>query len=68
MFYKKNVPAVERVLRILAGAMMIAAGLLLLPGQILGYMVAAMGVMAALTGFIGYCPVCTIAGRKLPEK
>ena len=58
----------ERVLRILAGAMMIAAGLLLLPGQILGYMVAAMGVMAALTGFIGYCPVCTIAGRKLPEK
>jgi hypothetical protein len=68
MLYKKNIPGWERVLRLLAAAMMIAAGLVLLPGQMMGYLLAAMGAMAALTGFIGYCPVCSIAGRKLPEK
>lgn len=55
-------------MRVFAGAMMVAAGQYWLPGQMLGYLVAAMGVMAALTGFIGYCPMCSIAGRKLPEK
>jgi hypothetical protein len=66
--YKKNIPVWERVMRVFAGAMMVAAGLYWLPGQMLGYLVAAMGVMAALTGFVGYCPMCSIAGRKLPEK
>ncbi len=65
MFYKKNVPGWERVLRVVAGAMMIAAGLYWLPGQMAGYAIAAMGAMAAMTGFIGFCPMCSIAGRKL---
>jgi hypothetical protein len=68
MFYKKNVHGFERVIRVLAGAMMVAAGLYWLPGQVLGYAVAAMGVMAAITGFIGYCPMCSIAGRRLAQK
>lgn len=65
MFYKKNIPAVERVLRVMAGAMMIAAGWHWLPGQIAGYAIMAMGAMALMTGFIGFCPMCSIAGRKL---
>ncbi|MDR3774457.1 MAG: DUF2892 domain-containing protein [Terracidiphilus sp.] len=68
MFYKKNVPGAERAVRVVAGAMMVGAGLYWLPGQALGYLVAAMGVMAAMTGFIGYCPMCSIAGRKALQK
>ena len=68
MLYRKNIPGWERGVRIVAGAMMIAAGFLVLPRSPLAYMVAAMGAMVVLTGFVGYCPMCSIAGRRLPEK
>jgi len=66
MFYVKNVPGWERVVRVLAGVLMIACGLIGLAGLLVGYLIAASGVVTILTGFLGFCPMCAMAGRKLP--
>lgn len=68
MLYQKNVAGWESWVRVFAGAVMIACGLLGLKGMPVGYLIAGIGVMTVLTGFFGYCPACAIAGRKLnPE-
>ena len=66
MLFKKNLPVWERALRGIAGLLVIAYGLLGpgLEGSPVGYVVAAAGVMTLLTGFVGYCPACAVAGRK----
>jgi len=66
MFYAKNLPGWERGLRVLAGALMFACGLFGLAGLMIGYLIAASGVVTMLTGFFGFCPMCAVAGRKLP--
>lgn len=66
MLYRKNLPGWERTLRTLAGALMIACGLLGLKGMPVGYLIACVGVITLMTGFIGYCPACALAGRKPP--
>jgi DUF2892 family protein len=38
-----------------------------LPAGLLGYAIAAGGVIAILTGFFGFCPMCAMVGRKLPS-
>jgi len=65
MLYKKNVAGWELWVRLFAGAMMIACGLLGLKGMPVGYLIAGVGVLTALTGVFGYCPACAVAGRKL---
>ena len=45
------------------GVLMIAAGLVYLPGWS-GYAVAVAGAMLAVTGVLGYCPACAMVGRK----
>jgi len=67
MLYRKNVFAWEQVVRFIAGAAMIAGGLIYLPGW-LGYAVAAGGIYTALTGIFGYCPACAMVGRKPIDK
>ena len=64
MFYRKNVPGSERIIRVVAGIAMIACGLLGLRGMPVGYLVAGVGLVTLLTGFVGYCPACAVAGRK----
>ena len=68
MIYRKNLPSWERTVRILAGVMMGAAALMIFPHSLLTYILAAMGVMIVLTGFIGFCPMCSIAGRRALQK
>ncbi|MBI3368030.1 MAG: DUF2892 domain-containing protein [Burkholderiales bacterium] len=65
MFYVKNVPGWERAARVLAGVAMLAYGLLALKGQTMGYALAGAGAMALLTGFVGFCPMCALVGRRL---
>lgn len=67
MFYRKNVSKRERIVRFIAGALMILCGLLGLQATPLGLLVAGVGVVTLVTGGIGYCPACAMAGRKLPE-
>ena len=52
MFYRKNLPAWERVARVLGGAAMVACGLVGLPGLPIGYLIA---------GFIGACILIAVA-------
>jgi Protein of unknown function (DUF2892) len=67
MFYRKNLPGWERTMRVIAGIAMIACGLLGLPGTPIGYLIAGSGGVAIMTGFFGFCPMCAMAGRKLPS-
>ena len=67
MIYTKNVPPVERTLRVLVGFALIALGLVGMKGTPLGYILAASGVVALLTGFVGFCPMCALAGRRIQE-
>jgi hypothetical protein len=68
MWIVKNLPGWERALRVGAGIAMAAGGLLVWPGQVAGVGLAACGAVAALTGFVGFCPMCALAGRKLAPK
>ena len=73
MFYRKNLPGWERAMRSVGGVVMIAygllgmPGLLSMPGTMTGYVIAGTGAVAILTGFFGFCPMCAMAGRKLPS-
>ena len=68
MFYVKNVPAWERAVRVVAGLAMLACGLFGLKGLAIGYLIAAVGAFTLLTGFVGFCPMCAMAGRRLGTK
>jgi hypothetical protein len=56
MIYRKNVGGLEQAIRISAGAAMVACGLYGLGYNVIGYAVAGMGVVTALTGLFGFCP------------
>ena len=66
MLYRKNLPGWERAVRTIAGAAMIGYGLIGLPGAMAGYLIAGTGAIALLSGFFGFCPMCAMAGRRLP--
>ena len=68
MFYVKNVPVLERVIRVMMGIALLAGALLWLGPNVKGWVVGAMGMMATLTGLVGWCPMCAMAGRKLAAK
>jgi len=65
MLYVKNVPPVERVIRVLMGVGLLAGAVLWLGPNTKGWVVGALGLMAAMSGLIGWCPMCAMAGRKL---
>ena len=67
MIYAKNVPGVERIIRVLAGLALVAAGLIGMKGMPLGYLLTASGAVAVLTGFVGFCPMCALAGRRIQQ-
>ena len=73
MLYRKNLPGWERVMRSVGGVVMIAYGLFGMPGlpgmsgAMAGYLIAGTGVVAILTGFFGFCPMCAMVGRRLPS-
>jgi len=64
MFYIKNVPNWERVLRILGS---VAAAIYAYQA---GYGLLISGLIAsfALTGVFGFCPMCAMVGRKLDKR
>lgn len=65
MFYVKNIPVWERVLRIIMGVA--GLGYAAMHWGTAGIVVGAaiMGAVLAITGLFGFCPMCAMAGRKL---
>lgn len=65
MLYVKNVPPFERVIRVLMGVGLLFGAVMSLGPNAKGWIVGAMGMIAAVSGLIGWCPMCAVVGRKL---
>lgn len=64
MFYVKNVPIWERLLRGAAGAALVIFALLGLQGTTAWLAIAAAAGLV-LSGIFGFCPACAMVGRRL---
>jgi hypothetical protein len=69
MLYVKNLPAWERWGRGLAGLGLVVSGLAAFGvaaqwGTLAGWSLIGTGVIALLTAFVGFCPMCAMVGRK----
>lgn len=68
MLYVKNVPTAERVMRVMMGLALLGGASVWLGTTRGGWVVGAMGIMASLSGLVGWCPVCAVADRTLESK
>ncbi|HDR9482939.1 TPA: DUF2892 domain-containing protein [Burkholderia aenigmatica] len=66
MFYVKNVPAWERVVRIVLGAVVAVLALAWLKG-VAGIVVAVAAAGIVVSGMVGFCPACAMVGRRLDK-
>ncbi|MYM29329.1 Protein of unknown function [Duganella sacchari] len=66
MFYVKNVPGWERVLRVVLG-LIVAAGALALLGGVWGTLLALSAAGIVASGLVGFCPMCAMVGRRLDK-
>lgn len=64
MFYVKNVPVWERVLRI-GGAVALVVYAILNPGSAFSWVLIGISAGLALSGLFGFCPACAMVGRRL---
>jgi hypothetical protein len=67
MFYRKNMSSKESWARVIGGALIVACSLTQIGLTLLGLVLAISGVLTALTGLVGFCPACAMAGRKSLE-
>ncbi len=67
MFYAKNVPVWERILRTAMGLVGLAYAAMNWGGSLLAVGVGMTGVVLAVTGLVGFCPMCALVGRKLDK-
>ncbi len=67
MLFVKNVPNWERILRILMGIAALVMAYRSWGTSTLGLIVAAAAAMIAVSGLVGYCPMCAMVGRKLDK-
>lgn len=70
MLYPKNVPNIERSLRIVIGFVLIVLALYGAPligdlSPVLAGLLIISAISLVVTGFIGWCPACAMVGRKL---
>lgn len=64
MFYVKNVPTWERIMRLIAGMGFLAFAYTNWGSSSVGVGAGIAGAMLAMTGLMGYCPMCAMAGRR----
>ena len=67
MFYVKNVPTWERIVRIVMGLMALGFAAMNWGGSPLAIGVGVMGAILSMTGLFGFCPMCAMVGRKLDK-
>lgn len=68
MFYTKNVPSWERVLRILIGIASVGFAMMSWGSSTLAVGAGIAGALMAMTGLFGFCPMCAMMERKLTKK
>ncbi|WP_175779496.1 DUF2892 domain-containing protein [Burkholderia anthina] len=66
MFYVKNVPVWERVVRIALGVVVAVLALGWLEG-VAGVAVAVAAAGIVVSGMVGFCPACAMVGRRLDK-
>jgi len=66
-FYVKNVPGWERALRLVLGAAAAGFALYTFAGPT-GWLLAGSAAGIAVTGLVGFCPMCAMAGRRLDNR
>ena len=64
-FYAKNLPTWERAGRVMVGAVLGLAPLFVLMPVWGVAATLTTAAMTAVTGFVGFCPACYFAGRRL---
>ncbi len=67
MFYVKNVPNWERALRLAMGVVALALATINWGAASLAVAAGVAGATMAMTGLIGFCPMCAMLGRKLDK-
>lgn len=65
MFFQKNLPLWERALRVCLGVVVAALAFTMAPSPMIGWLAYGSAGVLACTGFIGFCPMCAVAGRRL---
>lgn len=69
MFYPKNVPNVERVLRVGLGAVFMMVAFMMVDTSLLAALILLVSAaIVIITGFIGWCPACAMVGRRIKQK
>ena len=66
LYFKQNLPTWERTARIVAGLSIICLAILYATTAWVTWVAVAGGIMLAGSGFVGFCPMCAMVGRKLP--
>jgi hypothetical protein len=67
MFYVKNIPNWERVLRLIAGVIALAFAAINWGTSSMAVGAGIMGSVLAMTGSVGFCPMCAMVGRRLNQ-
>ena len=65
MFYVKNVPVWERILRIALGVALTLYVIIATPAMLITVLSLFTAVFVVVTGFVGWCPMCAMVGRKI---
>lgn len=64
MVYAKNLPLWERWSRAAAGIGLMIYALMAAWGGPMGWLLLGAGLVAVLTAFFGFCPMCALVGRR----
>lgn len=67
IYFKTNLPGWERAIRIATGIFVACLAALFATAPWMTWAGIAMGLMFAGTGFVGFCPMCAMIGRRTIE-
>ena len=67
IFYVKNVPTWERVLRVVMGLPALGFAAFNWGGSPVAIGAGVVGAVLSMTGLFGFCPMCAMVGRKLDK-
>jgi DUF2892 family protein len=68
MWYVKNVPTVERVIRLISGLVLLGGAVAWMGPTASGWIMGSLGTAAAVSGLVGWCPMCAMLVRKPASK